>query len=314
MTDIQTIATITLNPAIDQTVSIPGFRAGQVNRLSRSESHPGGKGVNVASFLSDYGLKTAVAGFLGRENPQSFEALFSQKGMDDRFVRIDGETRTGIKIVDEVSRETTDINFPGAPPSSGDIRALFDVIEALTAEYEWFALAGSIPAEAPGGIYGDLIRLIRSKGRSTALDASGEGLRLALPAAPTLVKPNIHELEELLGRTLTGRAEIVDAARRLLDEGVRCVVVSMGEKGAVFVEDDQQILALPPDVTVESTVGAGDAMVSGTIAGKVKGLPLADCARLATAFSASAVSRVRIGLPPAEDLEALMKQVVLETL
>ncbi len=306
------ITTVTLNPAIDQTVSIPNFAAGKVNRVQKSQSDPGGKGVNVASNLADFGLKVAVTGFLGKENTGIFERLFAKKGIEDHFVRIEGVTRTGIKVVNDVNQETTDINFPGETPTTADIGTLFEIVGRLTAESDWFVLAGSIPAGCRTDIYHDLIRLIKEKGRSVALDTSGEGLKLALPALPTLVKPNIDELQDSIGRTLETQAEVIGAARRWLDDGMETVIVSMGAEGAIFVEADEVVFARPPRVTVKSTVGAGDAMVSGTVAGKVRGDPLAECARLATAFSVSAISWVGSGLPSLEIIESYKREVVVE--
>lgn len=305
------IATVTLNPTIDQTVFIPNFRAGEVNRVVQTQFDPGGKGVNVAWFLADYGFPISVTGFLGEENVLLFERLFTQKKIDDRFVRIDGRTRANIKIVDEVNQATTDINFPGQPPTAPDIQRLFQIVEEITAACHWFVLAGSIPAGCPPDIYGELVKLIKSRGRAVALDTSGDALQLALPAGPNLVKPNIDELQELEGRSLQTEAEVIRAAQNWLTQGMETVVVSMGAAGALFVEANEVVLAQPPKVTVKSTVGAGDAMVSGTVAGKTKGASLAECARLATAFSLSAISRVGAGLPPLDVIEEFMSQVVV---
>ena len=131
MSKVAPVVTVTLNPAIDQTLSIPGFAAGQVNRVAGSRSHAGGKGVNVACFLADLGVETGieviVTGFLGAGNAGLFVETFAQKGITDRFVRIAGSTRVGIKIVDDRRRQTTDINFPGLTPEGEDIDELLAV-------------------------------------------------------------------------------------------------------------------------------------------------------------------------------------------
>jgi len=308
------IATVTLNPAIDRTVFVPNFKAGQVNRVEREQSDAGGKGVNVASVLADFGFAMAATGFLGAENSYIFEQLFARKKIEDRFVRITGRTRTGIKIIDEVHQETTDLNFPGQAPSEADVASLFQLVEGLTADYPWFVLAGSIPAGVSSSLYRNLIEIIKAKGRAVALDTSGEGLHRALPAAPTLIKPNLDELRELTGQSLSTQARVVEAAQSLLRQGIQTVVISMGAEGAIFVEADEVVLAQPPQVAVVSTVGAGDAMVSGTVAGKTLGLSLAECARLATAFSANTVSQVGSGLPSLDVIENLKSQVTLRHL
>lgn len=299
------IATVTLNPAIDQTVEIAGFTAGGVNRVESMRVDAGGKGVNVAAFLADYGFTVTATGFLGNENAQPFENFFREKKIADRFVRINGSTRTGIKIVDPLRQETTDINFPGIAPAGEDIQALFDEIDKLAADHSWFVLAGSIPSGAPPTIYADLIRNLTARGCRAALDTSGEALSRALEAAPALIKPNIDELEGCLGRRLEGRDEVLAAARRLLDRGIETVVVSMGAEGALFVAGDGAVQAVPPPLRVVSTVGAGDALLSGTLAAGIERRDPADAARLATAFAVVAVTRIGAGLPADVKLEEI---------
>jgi 1-phosphofructokinase len=308
------ITTIALNPAIDRTVSIPNFQAGQVNRVIESQSDPGGKGVNVASFLADFGMPVCVTGFLGEDNPHLFERLFAQKGIQDRFVRIPGSTRTGIKIIDELNRQTTDVNFPGLAPRPQDVQALFRVLDELAEICDWFVLSGSIPAGISDDIYQRLVVRIKTSGKSVALDTSGEGLRQALSVKPDLVKPNVHELEEVMQRPLNSAELIQQAAVELNQHGIQTVVISMGEQGAVFVQSGEAVIAQPPRVAVKSTVGAGDAMISGTVAGLIQGIPLAEIARLATAFSISAISRVGSGLPSPETIRSYMKQVSIKSL
>lgn len=297
------VVTVTPNPAIDLTLTIPRFTAGTVNRVERQHAQPGGKGVNVASALADFGHAVAAAGFLGRANSATFEALFAAKGIADHFVRVEGETRVGIKIFDPVLGQTTDINFPGQSLAPGYTEALLHELRALAADVApWFALAGSLPPGVAPEAYRDFVRALKADGCRVLLDTSGEPLRLALAAGPQVIKPNIHELEWVVGARLTGQREVVEAARALLAGGVELVVVSMGGEGALFVTGEQTVLASPLRVEVRSTVGAGDAMVAGTLAGLLAGRPLTEVARLATAFSldwltrdeAAAASRERV--------------------
>jgi 1-phosphofructokinase len=274
----------------------------------------GGKGVNVASFLADYGYATAVTGFLGQENAQIFEQLFAHKGIEDHFVRMPGSTRIGVKIVDEANQQTTDINMPGLQPSAEAINALLETIEQLATSCDWFALSGNLPPGAPTTIYATIIAQLKKHGRRMVLDTSGEALREGVQAIPTIAKPNIDELQQLVGHTLDSEASIEQAARQLLDSGMELVVISMGERGAMFVDQQTSLIATPPRVNVKSTVGAGDAMVAGTIAGQIQGLKLADCARLATAFSLGAITRAGHNLPTPETLQAYVQQVSIHTL
>lgn len=306
------IATITLNPAIDQTASIPNFTAGEVNRVVWEQSDPGGKGVNVASFLSDFGYSVAVSGFLGQENVEPFQTFFEQKGIADRFVRIPGRTRVNVKIVDEVQNQVTDINFPGQSPRPDDVGLLYRVMDELAIAHDWFVLSGSVPAGLTPDIYGELTQRLKAQGKTVVLDASGENLRQAIAAAPYAIKPNIDELQELVGRSLPTTASVVAAAHDLIDQGITTVVVSMGARGALFVSDTQTVWAHPPEVKVVSTVGAGDAMVAGFVTATLRGLPLFQTAQLATAFSVGALSQLGPRLPPTQTIEGLAADIRVE--
>jgi 1-phosphofructokinase len=303
------VVTITLNPAIDRTVTISNFTAGAVNRVESVRSHPGGKGVNVASALADHGHGVAVTGFLGRSNAGAFEELFSQKKIADHFVRIAGQTRIGIKITDPVRAETTDINFPGPAPTSEELSMLRWQIATL--EAEWFVVAGSLPPGVDPKIYRDIIASLRQTGRKVLLDTSGEPFSLALEARPTVVKPNIHEFEAFIGHPLSNEQEVVAAARTLIDRGIELVVISMGKEGACFITATESVVARPPEIEVKSTVGAGDAMVAGILSGQLEKLSLGECARLATAFSIDSLSRLESGLGSRSAIESAMQKVTL---
>ncbi|MDR3708670.1 MAG: 1-phosphofructokinase [Capsulimonadaceae bacterium] len=288
------VATVTLNPAIDLTMTVPGFAAGGVNRAVQTLTHAGGKGVNVAAVLADYGFWVAATGFLGRENTGLFDGLFERRGIDNKFVRIPGATRTGIKIVDPNTGQTTDINLPGQEATSADMEILRQQMRSL--DSEWVVLAGSVPPGVPAGVYRDLVVMLKQQGRRVALDTSGDPLQLAIDSGADVLKPNVAELSDLLGEPVATADQIVRAARSLVRRGAKLVVVSQGAAGAWFVSDDEAVLAKPPAVEVASTVGAGDAMVAGIVAAHLDELDLGDCARLATAFSLEAVGRVGAGL------------------
>ena len=306
--------TVTLNPAIDQTLSIPGFAAGRVNRVIESWTHAGGKGVNVACVLADLGVGVAATGFLGADNAELFRTVFAQKGIADHFVRIPGSTRTGIKIVDGRAGQTTDINSPGLSPRTEDLAELFERIDALAGPDAWLVLSGSVPPGVADRVYAEMIELIHRRGGRVLLDTSGAPLREALASAPEIVKPNVEELGELVGRSLDTLAEIRAAGESLLARGVRLVVVSMGGDGALFLNREGPLLARPPRVSVRGTVGAGDAMAAGIVYGRIHGLPLEDLARVATAAGACAVTRIGPGIEDRAVYRKLIGQVEVEPL
>src|SRR6266496_1064780 len=303
------IATVTLNPAIDQTVRVDNFRPGRVNRGQAIRFDASGKGVNVASFLADYGHDTAVTGYLGQANIDIFEQFFAAKGIDDCFVRIPGKTRINVKVVDEMNQQTTDINMPGQTPPQEAIDTLLGTIEQLANSCDWFVLSGSLPPHVPATIYGTIITQLKRQKKRIILDTSGEALREGIQADPTIVKPNIEELQHLLRRSLTSEAEVQQAAHQLLNKDIELVVVSMGRQGAMLVEQAKTMIATPPAITVKKTFGAGDAMIAGLIAAQIQGLSLADCGRLATAFSMGAIAHLSYNLPAHDTLWQYFHQV-----
>jgi 1-phosphofructokinase len=305
------IVTVTLNASIDQTASIPNFTAGEVNRVAWEQADAGGKGVNVASFLADFGYAIAVTGVLGADNQELFLRLFAEKKLIDRFIRVAGHTRVNIKVVDDARHQVTDINFPGVAVQAEQIDKVFATIDALAeAGTEVFVLSGSLPAGVAPTVYRDITERLTRRGRCWGvLDTSGEALARAIEVAPNMIKPNIDELAELLGHPLDDEPAIVAAARSLRKRGIEWVVVSMGDRGAIFVTADVAVHAVPPRVPIKSTVGAGDAMVAGIVHARLQNLGIEECARLATAFSLGALGEIGPRLPARDVIEAFAKRV-----
>jgi len=307
------VLTVTANPALDHTLWVPGFRAGDVNRVERDVLTPGGKGVNVATVLASLGVVSSVSGFLGEDNAALFESYLAERELEDRFVRLPGRTRTGIKVIDPDAVETTDINFPGLTPSAAAIDELVARVREAAGSARWVALCGSLPPGVDAGLYRRLVDAARDAGASVALDTSGAALAAAVSAAPAIIKPNRAELEALVGRRLSDEAALLATADDLRADGIETVIVSLGADGALFATPDGAVLARPPDVTVVSTVGAGDSMVAGVIAGDLAGLTLADTAALATACSAVAISGIGADLDRGR-VDAAALDVKIETL
>ena len=304
------IATITINPAIDLTVEVQQLQLNSVNRGQNMQIDAGGKGINVVSFLADYGYQTAVTGFLGRDNVEIFEQHFKHKRIDDHFVRLAGQTRT---VIDATNQHTTDINLPGLQPTQEEIQQLIVQIGTLTKTCDWFVLAGNLPPGIPIEIYAIIIEQLRKSGKQIVLDTSQQSLRAGIAAGPTVIKPNSIELQQLTGHTFNDELSIMQAAQQLLQRTpqLQLVVISMGEQGAMFVDAQTALLAEPLHVLVRSTVGAGDAMVAGMLVGIIEQAELEDCARLATAFSAGTITQIGPHLPARQTLQEYARQVVI---
>lgn len=313
------VVAVALNPALDHTIEVNQLQPGEVNRALRMQVDVGGKGINVASCLADFGIVTAVTGQIGSDNAVQFEVLLRDKSIDNQCFYLDGLTRINTKLVDRASGQTTDINMPGPRLPLDMIEGLLSIlmarITALVDSTSWVVLAGSLPPDWPSDTYARLTQHVRSLGGHVLLDASGSALAAGVSAAPDIVKPNRTELAELVGRPLDGMESVIAASHELLArrDAPKTVVVSMGADGALFMNRTETLLAHPLKVALISTVGAGDAMVAGMVAARIANLPLADCARLATAFSAAKLARLGPHLPSPETVRALAKTVQISS-
>lgn len=302
--------TVTLNPAIDLTVTLDRLRIGEVQRASSATANCGGKGVNVAGCLADWGARVAVTGILGRSNDGAFAEFFAAKGIDDRFVRTAGDTRTNIKIADRGTGETTDINLPGLAVPDAVFAQARQVLKDAAAPGVTVVFAGSAPESMPVTAWATLLGDLAGSGARVVLDTSGAPLEAALAAGRPIeaAKPNRAELEALVGAALPTVADLVGAARSLTDR-IRLMVVSLGAEGALFVDRTNAAAATLPPKRVLSTVGAGDAMVAGIAAALVEGAPLVRAARLAVAFATSKLDRIGPHLGTIEEVERLAAAV-----
>ena len=308
------IRAVALNPAIDQTVTLDRLVPGEVLRAGSTRLDPGGKAVNVASCLADWGLRVVITGLLGRDNAAGFEQLFAAKGIADRMIRVAGATRTNIKLI-EADGRTTDVNLPGFAATAQDVRAVAGQLRGPVPG-DLVVLSGSQPPGLGDEVTADLCADLTGQGARVILDASGAPLARALArptgALPFAIKPNRAELQAALGRELSDMAALIAAGAALVDRGIALVVVSMGAEGALFMDARDRLIARPPTLRRGSSVGAGDAMVAGIAAGLVAGLGLEDLARLATAFAAGKLANPGPHLPPAEQVRALAREVRLD--
>ncbi|MBK8185135.1 MAG: 1-phosphofructokinase [Candidatus Competibacteraceae bacterium] len=314
------VVTVALNPALDQTIEIAGLKPGAVNRALRMQVDVGGKAVNVASCLSDFDVKTAVTGQIGRDNAALFEELFQRKKIANHCCYLDGLTRINSKLVDTISGDTTDLNMPGPEFSPAAAQDLLDQVlrrlEQLAGHVQWVVLSGSLPPGMPADVYATITRQVQAAGGAVLLDTSGAPLKAALAAGPKIIKPNGHELSELVGRPLNSLNDLIATGRELLaaSPAPDLVVVSLGGDGALFLNREQALQAQPIRMNVSSTVGAGDAMVAGLIAAQLEGLSLIDTARLATAFAAAKLTRLGPHLPRPAEVRALAQQVSVSSI
>lgn len=299
--------TVTFNPALDYVLRMDNFHTGGLNRTQSEEIHCGGKGVNVSTVLKNLGVENIALGFLAGFTGQALESGLQEAGIQSDFIWLEtGLTRVNVKIK---SGQETEINNPGPAIAPKALEALFQKLDRLQAG-DIIVLAGSIPDPHPEAIYKKLFDRLKGRGILAVVDAAGPLLRMVLPYKPFLIKPNLQELGDLFQERLESRdrEEILARAKQLQAWGVRNVLVSMAGDGSLLLDETgaSHWLGVPPG-KVRNSVGAGDSMVAGFLAGWLKDGTYEAAHRMgAAAGSATAFSD---GLASKEEIEALLSAV-----
>lgn len=303
------VATITLNTAYDLVGRLSRIELGEVNTVETLGLFPAGKGINVAKVLKDLGVDMAVGGFLGEDNVGDFEQMFKKQGLQDKFHRVTGKTRINVKIT-ETEADVTDLNFLGYEISSQAWQQFAADSLAYCLDYDIVAVCGSLPRGVTTELFAEWLNQLHQAGVKVVLDTSNAALNAGLKAHPWLVKPNHRELEAWIGHALNSEEEIINAAQQLKAQGIENVIISMGEKGSLWISNEGVIKAQPPKCeNVVSTVGAGDSMVAGLIYGIKQGLSKSETLAFASAVSAFAVSQSNVGVSNPALLDPILNQV-----
>ena len=300
------IYTVTFNPAIDYVVRLDkALEVGEVNRAAGADCVLGGKGLNVSGALHELGCESVALGFVAGETGAWLERGLAAQGLRTDFIHLDhGMTRINVKIK---AGEETELNGAGPAIPASALHALEEKLDALT-ESDVLILAGSIPSSMPQDTYERLLARLDGRGVRCVVDATRALLVNVLPYHPFLIKPNNHELGEIVGRKLHTDEEIAAAARTLQEKGARNVLVSMAGDGALLLDEEGQTHRIGcPKGKVVNSVGAGDSMVAGFVAGYLQSGSYAQALRLGTACgSATAFS---LGLATKEKIDELLAQL-----
>lgn len=283
------ITTVTLNPAVDKTIYVEDFNIGKVNRISTMRLDAGGKGINVSKVIQGLNGESRAIGIIAGSNGDFIKNYLDSIKIENDFTRVFGETRTNIKIVDAVNHTNTDVNENGPLVSEENLNEVYSKFFKDIDNESVIVFSGSIPKNADKSIYRMWIKTAKEKGAKCLLDADGELLKQGIEAGPYLVKPNIHELEELFGQKTNSTEEVVKLSRKLFDYGIEIVVVSLGSDGALFVKKDRVAIAQGIKVDVKSTVGAGDSMVAALALAIDKGYDFEKSVRLSVACGTASV-------------------------
>ena len=291
------VYTVTFNPAIDLVVSLNELAKGRINRCESEEMICGGKGINVSIVLSHLGIQSKALGFVAGFTGSAIEQWVEAEGVQSDFVRLkEGNTRINMKVK---AAEETEINGQGPHIPEEAVEELFSKLDGLK-EDDTLVLAGSIAGSLPDDIYEKILARLSDKKIKFVVDATKDLLLKVLKYKPFLIKPNNHELGEMFGVVLSSEEEITEYAKKLKDMGAVNVLVSMAGDGAILVDEYGKVHKCGVcKGKVVNSVGAGDSMVAGFIAGSEKGdyeyaLKLGTATGGATAFSKGLASREKI--------------------
>ena len=307
------IVTVTLNAALDRTLSVPNFQVGLRHRATSSLTLPGGKGVNIARALKLLGEPVIATGLAGGRTGTTIIEELTREGILNDFVRIADESRTSTAVADPTNNVVTEINEHGPSVAEAEIEVLLDKLRYLSKGADIVVLAGSLPRDVPEDFYATAIRQLRRDGLATALDATGPRLRAALAAEPAIVSPNRREAEEILGYEFRDDADAVSGAIELVEMGAEIALVH-DEGGCVACVTEgrhRRVVRahLPPLEEVVSTVGSGDAFLAGFLAAWYVKQEPEEAIRRAVAVGAANTQTLGAGLFDPNDVEPFLRQV-----
>ncbi len=302
------IYTVTLNPSIDYVASTSEFETGKLNRLSEETFLPGGKGNNVSVVLKNFGIESTTLGFIAGFTGEEIDRMLIQRGVRTDFIRLpEGNSRINMKINSVSEHVETEINGCGPMIRQENLEALKDKIKQL-AEGDTIILAGSIPPTVRDTVYEEICSCLATKGVRVIVDAEKKLLERVLKYHPYLIKPNHLELGQLFGTEIKTREEAFAYAQKLRQAGARNVMVSMAGEGAVFLgENGERYEMEAPEGEVINSVGAGDSMIAGFLAGLENGETIQ--AAFEQAVYCGSACAFMTGLPNAEDVKRLSQKV-----
>jgi 1-phosphofructokinase family hexose kinase len=302
------IVTLTINPAIDRTISVDKLVfEDRAYILDRTEAG-GGRGINASKVIHAFGGKTlallTAGGTVGEKMLKSLAGM----GFPFESVRTANDTRINITVSDKQGL-TIKLNEIGNPLSAAELKQIQQLVEARLAKAHWLMICGSIPPGVPAHYYCELIEMAKRHGVKTLVDTDGEALLHSLEAKPTLITPNQHEGERLLGRALVTRGQFLEAVDRIQKMGSESVILSLGSRGAIASGPEGVFEALPPHIDALGPIGAGDAMAAAFTWSMEKKKPFADSLRWGVAAGTAKAMHPGMTFPTLDQTRAVYKQV-----
>lgn len=304
------ITTVCMNPSFDKTASVDTLATGGLNRLRDVRVDVGGKGVNVAVVLKRLGVPVSCVGCLGERGRESFLQMIRQEGVPFDYLPMPGEVRTNLKLLDNSTRAITEFNEPGISMDSAQLEDFLTLLREKAGESEYVVLSGRLPEGCAEATYQRCLKTL--EGKKCVLDCAGETLLHGVKERPFLIKPNLPEIEGIMKKELRTLRGLRDAALFLIEYGAQNVIISMGKYGAMLVSRTDTFFAPALMVEARSTVGAGDAMIGGVLAGLSRGESLAESFRWGVAAGAASVMTDGTQLLRRPDFEALLPKVTVQ--
>ena len=314
------IITVTLNTAIDKTLSVPNFRLGRRHRTVEQTTMPGGKGVNVARVLKTLGAPVIATGLTGGATGTRIVDQLTQLSVLSDFVRIREESRTNTAVIDPTTGEQTEINERGPKVSAQEAELFVDKLLYLAKGASMCVFAGSLPRELDIEVYARLIRELKRLGVATVVDTDGDPLRRAVRAEPDVVSPNVLEAEELVGHEFNDDEDRMIAVREMVELGAREAIMTMPD--GCFAQmrpqepnaDSRLYRVSVPAGVVEprAAVGSGDAFLAGFVAARYNGRPTAECLAYGVACGAESTQHLGAGVLDPDRVERLLDEIAVE--
>jgi 1-phosphofructokinase family hexose kinase len=283
------IYTLTPNPSIDRSLTIPEIRFNAVLRSQKVRLDWGGKGFNVSRSLQQFGIDTMAIAWVGGGSGKMLADGLQRMGIQTDFVWVDEETRTNTMIIEGDGGWHVKVNEPGPFISKSDVDQLFQKVEGYAKKGDLWILSGSLPPDVPEMFYADLIRLLQSRGAKVILDTSGTPLQLGCQEVPFLVKINISEASQMVGFPIEDPEDAKRAALPFLRMGVTVFGLTMGGAGFLLANQRTMVYASAPRITVRNAAGSGDSLLAGLIYAQGQGMDLVEAARWAVATGSASV-------------------------
>jgi 1-phosphofructokinase/tagatose 6-phosphate kinase len=311
------IITVTLNTAIDKTLSVPNFRLGRRHRTVEQTTMPGGKGVNVARVLKSLGAPVIATGLAGGATGTRIVEQLTQLSVLSDFVRIREESRTNTAVIDPTTGEQTEINERGPKVSEQEVDLFVDKLLYLAKGASMCVFAGSLPRDVDADVYARLIRELRRLGVTTIVDTDGDPLRRSVRAEPDVISPNELEAEELVGHEFNDDEDRLLAVAEMAQLGAREAIMTMPD--GVFARTAPEDGSSDPSlfrirlgegaIEPRATVGSGDAFLAGFVAARYNGRPTAECLAYGVACGAESTQHLGAGLIDLDRVERLVADV-----